>query len=117
MTFRLFVDSSNGVDIEPEYDYLERDAKIESRHRTRSGKEFVYKFGDIGKFKFSVAYVNSSFKATVNSYWKSNTNLLFMEVGATVVSSVRLTNKSLPIGSPIKPYSDTFKGVIELETY
>jgi len=115
--FRLFVDSANGVDVEPEYNYVERDKKIEARHRTKSGKEYVYKFGDYNAFKFDVMYVDSAFKSIVNSYWNSNAELLFMEVGATQVYSVRLTNKTLPVGRPIKPSTTEFKGIIELETY
>ena len=115
--YRLFVDSINGVDVDPEYNLTEKDKKIESRHRVRSGEEYVYKFGEYKIIKFNVMYVNSSFKSIVNSWWSSNTELLFMEVGASVVSSVRIVNKELPIGKFIKPYTDTFKGVIELNGY
>ena len=117
MTCRLFVDSANGVDVEPEYNYVEKDKKIETRHRTRSGKEYVYKFGEFNRFKFGVMYVDSAFKSIVNSYWNNNAELLFMEVGASQVYSVRLINKELPIGKAIKPYSDSFKGLIDLGTY
>ena len=116
-TYRLFVDSANGVDVEPEYNYAEKDKKVEARHRTRSGKEYVYKFGEYNRFKFNVMYVDSSFKSIVNSYWRSNTELLFMEVGATQIYSVRLINKELPIGKAIKPHKDSFKGVIDLASY
>lgn len=115
--FRLFVDSSNGVDIDPEYDLVFQDTKIEDRHRARSSDAYVYKWGEYKRIKFSVSYVDSSFKAIVNSYWSSNTNLLFMEVGASAVYSVRLMNKELPVGKYIKPYTDLFRGVIELEGY
>jgi len=115
--YRLFVDSNNGVDIDPEYNYTEKDKKMESKQRVRSGDQYVYKWGDYEIFKFGIMHVNSSFKSIVNSWWNTNTNLLFMEVGATKVSTVRLSNKALPIGKPIKPYTDSFKGVIELEGY
>lgn len=116
-TYRLFVDSDNGVDIDPEYNYVQKDKKVEARHRVRSGKEYVYKFGEFNVFKFGVMYVDSSFKSIVNSYWNSNTELLFMEVGATQVYSVRITNKELPIGQAIKPSTTEFKGKIELGSY
>jgi len=115
--YRLFVDSSNGVDVEPEYNYQEQDTKIENRHRTRSGEEYIYKWGGYKRRKFGVRWVNSNFKSIVNSWWDSNTELLFMEEGGTEVFSVRITNRNLPIGSIEKPYSDTFKGSIELGTY
>ena len=115
--FRLFVDSSNGLDVEPEYNYQENDKKIENRHRTRDGSEYVYKWGDYKMWKFDIRWVNSAFRSTVNSWWNTNTELLFMEEGGTEVFSVRLTNKSLPISKFERPYTDTFRGIIELGSY
>jgi len=117
MAFRLFVDSDNGVTVEPEWDLKEKDSKIETRNRTRSGAEYVYKWGDYQTTKFSVMYVNSDFKSIVNSYWNNNVDLLWMEEGGSIVTSVHIVNKNTPIGGYIKPYSDTFKGTIELSTY
>jgi hypothetical protein len=117
MTYRLFVDSDTGVDINPEYDYRENSEKVESRHRSRSGREFVYRWGGIGRISFSVMYVNSSFKAQVNSWWDANTDLLFMEVGTTEVFSCHITNKKKPVDRFIRPYNDLFRGKIELGTY
>ena len=115
--FRLFIDSDNGVDVNPLYDYVEVDKKVESRHRTRSGNEYAYKFGDYQHIKMSVTYVDSTFKAIVNSWWNSNADLLFMEEGGTEISSVHLINKELPIGKFMKPYTDQFGGKIELGSY
>jgi len=69
------------------------------------------------EFKFTVNYVNSSFNAIVNSWWDTNTNLLFMKQGETQVYSVRLSNRSSPIDGFVKPYDDLFKGIINLGTY
>ena len=115
--FRLFVDSNNGVDVEPEYNYMENDEKIENRHRTRSGAEYVYKWGSFKEWKFDIRWVNSSFRALVNSWWSTNTNLLWMEENGTEVFSVRIRNRSIPISKFEKPYTDTFLGTIELGTY
>jgi len=115
--FRLFVDSSTGVDVYPEYDFDDSEKKIESRHRTRDGSEFVYKWSEYSVIKMSVMYVNSAFKSQVNEWWSNNTNLLWMETGGTDVTSVRLTNTTKPISKVIKPYYDLFQGKIELGTY
>ena len=64
-----------------------------------------------------IAFVDSSFKAVVNSWWNTNTDLLWMEEGGADVTSVHLTNKSQPIDGFVKPYNDLFKGKIELGTY
>lgn len=117
MTYRLFVDSSTGVDIAPEWNYQERAKKIETRHRASSGAEYVYKFGYYGARKFDVMYVSSADKTTINSWWAANTDLLFMEVGASEVFSCRLANDYQPIGELVKPYHDQWQGTIELEGY
>lgn len=115
--YRLFVDSDNGLDVAPQYDYTEADKKVESRHRTRSGNEYVYRFGGYEHIKMSVMFVNSAFKSIVNSWWDSNADLLWMEEGGIEVHSVHLVNKELPIGKPVKPYTDQFRGKIELGSY
>lgn len=117
MTYVLFISSGVDVSFNPEYDFTDQESKIETRHRTKSGREYVYKWGDYKKFKFSVSYVNSSFKSIVNSWWNTNTELLFMKQGETQVYSVRLGGKKSPIGKFIKPYDDNFKGTIDLGTY
>lgn len=117
MAYRLFVDSDNGVTLYPAYDYSDRSEKVESRHVTRSGREFVYKWGDRVQIRFGVSFINSSDRAIVNSWWNTNTDLLFMEEGATQVNSVRLVNDSQPIDSFVRPYSSLFRGTIELGSY
>lgn len=113
----LFVDSSNSVSFDPEWDYEEDDKKIENRHRTRSGKEFVYKWGDYRRRKFSVSFVDSSTAAIVNSWWNSNTPLLFMREGDTDITSCYLIGRDKPLGKFVKPYDNLYKGVIELGEY
>ncbi len=117
MSWRLFVDSTDGVSLEPEYDFLEDTRKIENRYRSRDASEFVYKWGEFDRFKMSVMFVNSEIKSIVNSWWSSNTDLLFKSESASAVHSVHLVSGRLPIGGFIKPYDTLFKGVIELEVY
>jgi len=117
MPYALFVDSSNSISFDPEYDFKDEGEKIEDVHRVRSGEQYRYKWGSYDRFSFSVMYVNSSTKSIVNSWWLSNTDLLFMEEGGTDVFSVHLANGKKPIDAVIAPYDDTFKGKIELETY
>lgn len=117
MEFYLFVDSSHSLTLNPETNYKEGGKKVEDRHRVRNGAEYVYKWGDYDAWKFGVRYVNSEFKATVNSWWNTNTDLLFKSSESTQVHSVRLTNGDLPIGEYETPYTDKFAGTIELETY
>lgn len=115
--FRLFVDSDNGVTLYPEYDFTEDDKKVENRFRSKSGKEYVYKFGEYRQWKFGVKFVNSESKMAVNTWWNSNADLLWMEENGTEVFSVHITSKSKPIGKLISPYYDLFQGKIELGEY
>lgn len=96
---------------------LNRARKIENRFRSKSGREYVYKFGEYNRFQFGVMFVDSSFKFTVNTWWSSNADLLFMEESGTQVFSVHITNRDQPVGGFIRPYTDLFKGKLELETY
>jgi len=117
MAYRLFVDSSNGITVNPEYDFKDSASKIENRFRSRSSAEFVYKWAEYKVKEFGVMYVNSEFKSVVNSWWSSNADLLFKDEGSTDVFSVHIVNKDQPVSEFIKPYTDSFKGVIKLETY
>jgi len=115
--FRLFIDSSTGLDVEPEWSYEDRTTKMEDRHRARSSVEYVYKWSEYNVFNVPVMYVNSEFRAIVNSWWSSNTDLKWMEEGTAAVYNVRITNKNKPIGKHVAPYRDQFEGIIELESY
>ena len=114
---RLFVNSSTGVSLYPNWDYKESDRKIENRHRTRSGRMYVYKWAQYKQIKFSVEHVDSATMCAVNSWWGGNENLLFKLDGSADITSCRLVNKSKPIGKRVEPYLDEYKGVILLETY
>lgn len=117
MSHLLFVDSSNSVTLEPEWDFEQGQKKNETVHRTRAGNRFVYKWGEFETFKFSLNFVDSSTAAIVNSWWNTNTELLFSTDGGVTVSSVQLTNRSKPLARFNMPYDDEYKGKIELETY
>lgn len=115
--FRLFVDSNNGVSICPEWDYSRTDQKVEHSEMSKAGLSEVYKYGDYVGRRLTVRYVSSSTAAIVNSWWASNTPLLFMREGTTDASTVVLANNKTPIGKLAEPYSDQFDGTIELEGY
>jgi len=117
MAFRLFVDSSTGVTLLPEYDYSEETTKIEDTHRTRSSKRYFYRWSKYDKITFSVQYINSSTRSLINDWWDTNQKLLFKDENAPQVYSLCLVNDVLPIGEFNIPYNDLWKGIIELEGY
>ena len=117
MTYRLFINSTTGMDIEPEWDFQCSAKKIESRHRTKAGYEYVYRWADYKEFSFTISYVSSANACIVNSWWNSNAELKFMEEGSTDISSVRIVNATQPMDKKIKPYPDLYTGTIKLSTY
>lgn len=117
MSFLLFPSSGNEVTLEPEWDFDRRDMQVKTEHRTRSGKRYVYRWGTYPKFSFGIQFVSSSTAAIVNSWWITNTKLLFVESGGTQVYSVMLVANDAPVGQYQKPYTDLYRGKIDLEGY
>ena len=116
--FRLFVDSSTGIDINPEYNYKNGGEKIEDVYRSPTGAPFRYIWGDFNKIDFGLSFINEPTKTIINDWWDETTDLYFMEVGVEAsVKQVHITNRSKPIDRNIKPYRSLFKGKIILETY
>lgn len=113
----VLIDSLNSVYITPDFDYENTSEKIQDTHYVRSGEKYIYKWGEFRRFNMGVSFVESGFKSIVNSYWNNNTELLFVASGDMRINSVRLSNTSLPIGGLIEPYTNLFRGTIELETY
>ena len=117
MGWILFVDSSNSVTLDPEYDFKKVTIKVEDEHRMRQGNMFRYKWGEYTRWEFSVMFISSADQFTINNWHSETEKLLLMEEGGTQVFSVYLTNKESPIAQLIKPYNDQYRGKIELETY
>lgn len=112
-----FLASENDIVIEPEFDYSQRDIKIQDMHITRGGGRFTYKWGDQFRLKFGQRFVDSQTASFINSWWNENTKLLWVVDCGLQVESVQITNKDLPIGQLILPHDTLYKGSIELETY
>ena len=111
-------DSATQITVNPEFDYAEPDRKVENRHRMRSAAEFVYKWAEYRRHIFTWRFVSSADATIVNSWWSSNSELLFMKDDGTDVSSVRITASEKPITNPIIPYNESqLQGLITLEAY
>lgn len=105
------------VEVNPEYDFSEPDKKIESNHTSRNGKRFKYLWGETKNTKFSVSYVDSSFKTIVNSWWGANASLRYFDDVLSVTNSGWLMGDEKPVSQRIKPYDDLFAGVINLGSF
>jgi len=117
--YELGISSADAIQLYPEYDYAPDLRKIETVMRTPSGRMWAYKWGDYHRWKFTVNYVPVADAAVVNSWYDTNTELLFFVTSgsATEVNSVMLRGKSRPLIGYNKPYNDQMRGKIQLETY
>ncbi len=105
------------INLTPQYDFQRLDDKIEDIDISKTGKRFVYTWGERWKNRFGVTLVNSSVFAVVNGWWRNNNELLWIVDCGLDVRSVHVSNRDMPISGFVKPHNNLFKGVIELETY
>lgn len=110
-------DGSNVVSLNPDYDIKTRDKKIESAMRTRSGAQYKYIWGKYKGLTMKVDYLTSADQCRVNSWWGANTPVKLFDLNSTVVISGYISNPDTPIDQYVAPYTDQFKGSIELESF
>lgn len=118
-TFELGTSSADAIQFYPEYDFAGDTEKIEDQIRTASGRLYAYVWGSYRKFEFNAEFVPAADAAVVNSWWESNTELLFFITSdtATEVNSVMLRGSKRPFRQYNQPYDNLMKGKILLEGY
>ena len=119
ITYSLGPSSETEVIFYPDWNYSKGDDMSKSTWRTRNGRLFSYKWYTYNKIKFDTSWIINSDAAIVNSWWSSQTKLLFFKNtdGTVDVTSCMLTAKESPFQSHPEPYPEYFKGAIELEEY
>jgi len=119
VAYDLGIAMSETVTLNPEWDYSKGEKQVRTETRAKSGRFRVYKWYDYEKISFQNNWVTASDMALVNSWWDTNTKLLFFVTSdfVTEVHSVMIMNEETPLAMCNKPYSDHFKGKIELEGY
>jgi len=118
-TYELGISSETAITLYPEYDMKNGEKQIRNEHRSKSGKLRLYKWGDYNKISFSLNWVPAADAAIVNSWWDSNTELLFLVTSdtETQVYSVMILNTDTPLSEYNAPYRDYCKGKVQLEGY
>lgn len=118
-TFELGISSADAVTLYPEWAYSFGEKQVRSEYRTKSGRLDIYKWYDYKKIKIPLNWVTGSDMAVVNSWWDSNTKLLFLITSDSVteVHSVMIMNDETPLAQFNRPYNDYYRGTIELEEY
>lgn len=76
LTVELGPTSATAIDLKVDYASIHGKGQLSSKHRTLSGKMYVYKHGDYIKNRFNVNYMSAPNAAIVNSWWENNTELL-----------------------------------------
>jgi len=90
--------------------------KIQSTHRTPSGRRFDYKWADFVSQKHSIDFVTSADAYLFNNWWLNNTPLKYTpDYDVTDVSTIILSGNKLPALKFEKPYDDLFKVSIVIE--
>lgn len=119
MSYLLGITSAATVEFFPEWNYSNFEKHNRTEHRTQGGKYYRYKWGDFRTIKFSADWLDSSDASLVNSWWDSDSELLFFVTSdtATEVFSVMIMNDNTPFAQFNKPYDNYYKGKMELETY
>lgn len=119
LTFELGTSSADAIQLYPEYDYKDATKLIESKHRTKSGAQYSYRWADYERFEFSLEYVSEANASIINSWWNSRTELLYFisSGGSTDVYSVMIMNNENPLDGYIKPYDSYRSGKLILESY
>lgn len=114
--FYLFASSADSLNLEPEYDFKDKYTRSQSLTRSSDGTGFLYIFGFYRAFDIPVNYKSETYKNKVVQWWADNEALMYLEEGGTV-RNVRIVNNTVPLNQRAMPYSDLFKGVIELEEF
>ena len=117
--FELGISSATAITFYPDWAYSAGERVTRSDMRTKSGKLYQYKWNDYNKIKFKVTLVTNSNASIVNSWWDTQTELIWFDTedGATSITSVMLINKDAPFKQFTKPYTSYKQGIIELEEY
>lgn len=118
-TWYLGVSSADAVMIPPDKGYKFGRRQLRAELRTKAGGLFLYRWGDYAKHKIPVDFLPAAAASTVNSWWETNTPLLFFveSGGVCEVHSVMIMNDETPMEKFSAPYVDRYSGTIELEGY
>lgn len=120
IVFELGISSVDAIQLYPEFDFKDEQRIIESSHRTQTGRQYSYKWGDYEHFEFSLNYVQQNNASIISSWWSSRTELLFFISGveaSTQVYSVMIIDDRDPLSEYNKPYEDYRRGKLTLESY
>src|SRR4030042_2763075 len=98
MTFTLGITSENEITILPDQNNAKENKLNISSHRAKSGKLYTYRWSSFKKIKFSASLFDTSDASIVNSWWDTQTKLIFFEYDGTTTfcTSVQIMNKEAP---------------------
>jgi len=117
--YYLGITSLDQIELFPDVNYTNGKIANIDEYRLNLGSFKNYKNFDYAHISFETDWINSSNAAIVNSWWDSQTMLKFFVVdsGSITVNDVILTNNISPFAGFSPPYTELFKGVIQLEEY
>ncbi len=119
LTIQLGPTSGTAINLNVKYGGIHSQGKLGSKHRTLSGRLYVYTASTFIKHNFPVEFMTTANASIVNSWWENNTELLLFITSDSIteVQSLLLVNKDEPMNKFIKPYNTYKSGVLKLESY
>lgn len=120
--YALYLDSVltqiDPIVLHPEYGLREQALVMQSRHRTRAGDAYAYRWGRYSAFQVPLRFLADSHADLINWWWEGGFYLAFTldTSDSESIRVVRIANERQPIESRVAPYEDLWQGTLELES-
>lgn len=107
----------NPITLSPEWSFSENEIARRATNRSQGGVQRVWDWGTHKGFTVPITWVSSADKFRINNWWRDSEVLAF-----TLSSSLddntslcRIANGQQPLGLLHRPYTDFFRGTLQLE--
>jgi hypothetical protein len=119
VSYTLGISSSDAIAIFPEKSFKNSEKMERIETRVANGDLWDLIKGVYKQIDINVEYFPGSQASIVNSWWESQTKLLFFVTSdtSTAVYSCMIMNETTPLYSQDKPSEQHWKGKISLEGY
>lgn len=79
LIFKLGISSVDAIRLYPDFDFQQSKVSIKNTHRAISGRARTYIWAEYDRFELPVDYVSGNNAAIINSWWLTDTQLLFFK--------------------------------------
>jgi hypothetical protein len=79
LIYQLGVSSVDAVTLYPDFNFEFGKKKIQTNHKTKSGRAWNYLWSQYSRFDIPVEFIHGDNASIINSWWYSNTKLLLFK--------------------------------------